>query len=190
VVKRFASIDWSNTICAVNNRLVLLRLTKYLLGLLATALLYVLVDFMVDIRPSTIHASYRFTLSQLPLDQPVWLSQDNLTILLIHRSRAVIETIQNRKKGLQDANSSSSRQPSYTRNTLRSRDERYFVAYGLGTDLGCRLITDTDQTLRESCSMARYDFAGRAITGNSRFLNLRIPDYTFDQTFSVLTVYP
>ena len=175
---------------AVTNRLVLLRLTKYLMGLLAFAFLYVLVDFMVDIRPAAIHASYRFTLSQIPLDQPVWLRQDNLTILLIHRSRAVIEAIKKRKKGLQDANSSSSHQPSYTRNTLRSRDERYFVAYGLGTDLGCRLITDTDQTLRESCSMARYDFAGRAITGNSRFLNLRIPDYTFDQTFSVLTVNP
>ena len=175
---------------AITNRLVLLRLTKYLMGLLALAFLFVLVDFTVDIRPAAIHASYRFTLSQIPLDQPVWLSQDNLTILLIHRSRGVIESIKNRKKGLQDANSISSQQPGYTQNILRSRDERYFVAYGLGTDLGCRLIADTEQTLRESCSMARYDFAGRAIAGNGRFLNLRIPDYTFNQTFSVLTVNP
>jgi len=174
----------------VNNRLVLLRLTNYLLGLLVFAVLYVLVDFMVDIRPAAIHSSYRFTLPQLPLDQPVWLSQDNLTILLIHRSRAVIDAIKKSKKGLQDANSSSSHQPDYTRNTLRSRDERYFVAYGLGTDLGCRLEVDIDHTLRESCSTARYDYAGRAITGKNRFLNLRIPDYTFNQTFSILTVNP
>jgi len=174
----------------VNNRLVLLRLTKYLLGLLALAVLYVLVDFMVDIRPSTIHASYRFTLPQLPLNRPVWLSQDNLTILLIHRSEGVIEDIKKRKKGLQDANSKSSRQPVYAQNTYRSRDERYFVAYGLGTDLGCRIEADIDHTLRESCSTARYDYAGRAISGKNRFLNLRIPDYTFNQTFSVLTVNP
>jgi len=174
----------------VNNRLVLLRLTKYLLGLLAFAMLYVLVDFMVDIRPRAIHSSYRFTLPQLPLNQPVWLNQDNLTILLIHRSRAVIEAIKKRKKGLQDASSIKSRQPTYTQNTYRSRDERYFVAYGLGTDLGCRLEVDIEHTLRESCSTASYDYAGRAISGKNRFLNLRIPDYTFNQTFSVLTVNP
>ena len=175
---------------AITNRLVLLRLTKYLMGLLALAFLFVLVDFTVDIRPAAIHASYRFTLSQIPLDQPVWLSQDNLTILLIHRSRAVIEAIKKRKKGLQDASSIKSRQPTYTQNTYRSRDERYFVAYGLGTDLGCRLEVDIEHTLRESCSTARYDYAGRAISGKNRFLNLRIPDYTFNQTFSVLTVNP
>jgi hypothetical protein len=174
----------------VNNRLVLLRLTKYLLGLLAFAVLYVLVDFMVDIRPRAIHSSYRFTLPQLPLDQPVWLNQDNLTILLIHRSKQVIKALNNQKKDLQDANSISSRQPEYARNTLRSRDERYFVAYGLGTDLGCQLEADIEHTLRESCSTASYDYAGRAISGKNRFLNLRIPDYTFNQTFSVLTVNP
>ena len=174
----------------MNNRLVLLRLTKYLLGLLAFAVLYVLVDFMVDIRPRAIHSSYRFTLPQLPLDQPVWLNQDNLTILLIHRSKQVIKALNNQKKDLQDANSISSRQPEYARNTLRSRDERYFVAYGLGTDLGCQLEADIEHTLRESCSTASYDYAGRAISGKNRFLNLRIPDYTFNQTFNVLTVNP
>ncbi len=174
----------------MKNRLVLLRVTKYLMGLLALAILFVLVDFSVDVRPAAIHSSYRFTLSQISLDQPVWLIDDNLTVLLIHRSKQVIEDIKNSNKALQDANSNLSHQPNYARNTLRSRDERYFVAYGLGTDLGCPLVGDIEHTLRESCSTARYDYAGRAIIGNSRFLNLRIPDYTFDQYFNVLTVNP
>ena len=174
----------------MNKRLVLLRVTKYLLGLLALAMLFVLVDFSIDVRPPAIHSSYRFALPQIFPDQPVWLIQDNLTVLLIHRSKRVIEDIRKRKKDLQDANSNLSRQPVYTKNTLRSRDERYFVAYGLGTDLGCPLKQDIEHTLRESCGTARYDYAGRAIVGNSRFLNLRIPDYTFNQTFSVLTVNP
>jgi len=160
------------------------------MGLLALAILFVLVDFSVDVRPAAIHSSYRFRLPQLSLDQPVWLIEDNLTILLIHRSKQVIEDIKNSKIDLQDANSNLSHQPIYAKNTLRSRDERYFVAYGLGTDLGCPLVEDIEHTLRESCSMARYDYAGRAINGNSRFLNLRIPDYTFDQYFNVLTVIP
>lgn len=174
----------------MNNRLILLRPIKYLLGLLALAVLFVLVDFTVDLRPSEIQSSYRFRLTQIPLDQPVWLRQGNLTVLLIRRSKKVIEDLNNRATDLQDPNSDSSRQPGYAKNSLRSRNEQYFVAYGLGTDLGCSLAAGIEYTLRESCGTARYDYAGRAISGKSRFLNLRIPDYTFSYDFSVLTVEP
>jgi len=174
----------------LNNRLQLLRATKFLLALLALALLFVLVDFTVDLRPPEIHASYRFPLSQVPLDQPIWLRQDNLTVLLIRRSKQVIVDLKKFRKDLQDPGSDSSRQPGYARNSLRSSDEQYFVAYGLGTDLGCPLKADIEYMLRESCGTARYDYAGRAINGKIRFLNLRIPDYTFNHDFSVLTVSP
>jgi hypothetical protein len=174
----------------LNNRLLLLRAIKYLSGLLALALLFVLVDFTIDIRPSKIHSSYRFTLPHLSLDKPVWLRQDNLTILLIRRSEQVIEQLTKHNSELQDAISKSSSQPEYARNILRSRTEEYFVAYGLGTDFGCPLVAGVGHTLRESCGTASYDYAGRAISGNSRFLNLRIPDYNFDRDFSVLTVRP
>ncbi len=174
----------------LNNRLLLLRAVKYLSGLLALALIFVLTDFTVDIRPREIHSSYRFTLPQASFDKPFWLRQDNLTILFIRRSRQVIDDISKRSADLQDANSELSSQPEYARNILRSRIAEYFVAYGLGTDLGCPLKADSENTLQESCSTARYDYAGRAINGNSRFLNLRIPDYTFNHDFSILTVNP
>jgi hypothetical protein len=174
----------------LNNRLILLRAIKYLSGLLALALLYVLVDFTVDLRPRDIHSSYRFTVPQLSLDTPVWLRQDNLTIVVIRRSQRVIANLTKPGPDLQDNNSESSSQPDYASNILRSSNEEYFVAYGLGTDFGCPLIADDEFTLRESCGSARYDFAGRAISGNSRFLNLRIPDYNFSPDFSILTVRP
>ena len=174
----------------MNNRLALLRATKYLLALLILALLFVLADFTFDTRPPDIHSSYRFTLTQSSLDQPVWLRQDNLTILLIRRSKQVIEDLRKNRKNLQDPNSDSSRQPDYAKNSLRSSNQQYFVAYGLGTDLGCPLEAGKEYTLKESCGAANYDYAGRAISGKTRFLNLRIPDYTFNHDFSILTVNP
>jgi len=174
----------------LNNRLVLLRTIKYLLGLLAFALLFVLVDFTVDLRPDKVHASYRFSLNQVPLDRPIWLRQDNLTVLLIHRSRRVIENLKKHGKDLQDADSTFSHQPDYVKNVLRSLNDQYFVAYGLGTDLGCLLEPGIAYTLKESCGTAQYDYAGRAISGKTRFQNLPIPDYTFSHDFSVLTVEP
>ena len=174
----------------MNNRLVLLRATKYLLTLLVLGLLFVLVDFAVDVRPSVVRSSYRFTLTQTSLDQPVWLRQGNLTILLIRRSTQVVEGLRKNRKNLQDPNSDSSRQPGYAKNSLRSSSHQYFVAYGLGTDFGCLLEAGVKYTLRESCGSANYDYAGRAISGKTRFLNLRIPDYTFNHDFSILTVKP
>ena len=190
MAKRFVWSDWLNYLPRLNNRLVLLRATKYLLVLLALGLLFVLVDFAVDIRPSEVQSSYRFNLPQSRFDQPVWLRQKNLTILLIRRSNQVIEDLKNRTKDLQDPNSDSSRQPDYAKNSLRSSSQQYFVAYGLGTDLGCPLEAGKEYTLKESCGSANYDYAGRAISGKTRFLNLRIPDYTFNHDFSVLTVSP
>ena len=157
---------------------------------MALVLIYVLLDFTIDIRPPNIHSSYRFTLAQSPLDQPVFLRQDNLTILLIYRSKQLIEYLSDSGEDLQDPNSISSRQPEYAFNILRSRTEGYFVAYGLGTDLGCPLVVGTELTLKESCGTARYDFAGRAIAGQNQFHNLTIPDYNFSSDFSVLTINP
>ena len=174
----------------MNKRLVLLRTTKILLGLLVFALFLVRGDGTGEIRPAGIHSSYRFTLSPTSLNKPVWLRQDNLTIVLIRRSEAVIDALKNQADNLQDPNSDTSRQPDYAKNRLRSGNEQYFVAYGLGTDLGCSLIRGAENTLRESCGTAQYDFAGRAIIGQTRFQNLTIPDYNFNPDFSVLTVSP
>ncbi|MFA9421195.1 MAG: hypothetical protein ACERLB_13675 [Gammaproteobacteria bacterium] len=174
----------------MNKRQLLVRATRWLMALLASAVLFVVLDYTIDFRPSTIESSYRFTLREIPVDQPVWLVQDNLTILLIRRSDRLLKDLTQRSDDLQDPESASSRQPDFARNRLRSRNVKYFVAYGIGTDFGCPLVLDREYSLRESCGKARYDFAGRAIRGQNQFQNLAIPDYNFNHDFSVLTITP
>ena len=174
----------------LHRRNLLLRGLKYFSVVIAIAILFVLADFTVDLRPPNIRSSYRFTLDEIPVDQPVWLRQDNLTILLIRRSSGLLGELSQQTEYLQDPNSESSRQPELARNRLRSLHRQYFIAYARGTDLGCPLEPGVGFRLRESCSTATYDYAGRAISGDSQFLNLSIPDYTFNHDFKILTVSP
>ena len=153
------------------------------------AVLYVLLDFMIDVRPSTIHTSYRFNVGELALDEIKILRQDNLSILLVRRSAKTIAHLQQTTDQLQDPESNDSRQPEYARNALRSRHPQYFVSYALGTDLGCTLKV-LQNSLQEICGRARYDLAGRALKGENEFSNLTIPDYNFTNNFRTLTIKP
>lgn len=160
----------------------------WLLG--ALAVLYVLLDFAIDIRPPAVQSSYRFEVGQLESDEVKILRQDNLSILVIRRSAATIAALMNQDATLlQDPDSASSHQPDYADNPLRSRHAQYFVSYALGTDLGCPLEV-FESGFREACGKARYDFAGRALEGDNRFQNLSIPDYNFGDDFSTLTINP
>ena len=150
---------------------------------------YVLFDFMVDVRPSTIQSSYRFQLAELTPDQATILRQDNLAILVVHRSAQTIKRLQQASSQLQDPQSENSNQPGYALNSLRSRHPQYFVSYAMSTDLGCPLEVVEDG-LRETCGSARYDLAGRALMGVKSFTNLSIPDYNFTNNFSTLTIEP
>ena len=173
-----------------DRRLLLLKSTKYLAIIMLLAIMFVSFDYLVDFRPSTIHSSYRFTLRDMSIDKPLWLRQDNLTILIIARSESLIEALKQSGSKLQDPDSESSRQPPYAKNQLRSRHEAYFVAYGWSTDLECPLQLGSGFTLKETCGTARYDFAGRALAGKNKFQNLVVPDYTFRDNFTLLTINP
>jgi len=154
------------------------------------AIIYVSLDFLIDLRPAEVHSSYQFPLKSVPYDQPQWLKQDNLTVLLIKRSEATVERLRESTRGLQDMDSRNSQQPGDARNALRSRHLDYFVSYANGTDLGCLIQLDGQGVLGEICGTAQYDFAGRALTSNNQFQNLAIPDYNFNNDFSILTIIP
>ena len=175
---------------AVTRKAVLLRLTKYLIGIAGFGLVYILVDYSIDIRPKNIQSSYHFktSMSELEFDRPTWLRQDNLNILLIKRSPDLRRQLSEPNPNLQDINSDSSRQPGYAKNILRSRDQLFFVSFAIGTDLTCPLELKEKLILKEICGSASYDFAGRALEGNNQFQNLPIPDYNFNEDFSLLTI--
>jgi ubiquinol-cytochrome c reductase iron-sulfur subunit len=165
------------------------RLSRYFSWVIVAAVAYVLLDFAIDVRPPAVQSSYRFRIDALEFDQARILRQDNLSILILRRSDETINTLERTAESLQDGASRYSHQPDYARNPLRSRHPQYFVSYATGTDLGCALEA-VDSGLREICGSARYDFAGRALEGVNKFPNLIIPDYTFTNNFSILTVKP
>ena len=164
-------------------------LFKVLAAVVGLAILYVLLDFTIDIRPSRIQASYQFKIKNLATDTPLFLRQDNLVILVIARSAASIAELQQATADLQDAESRDSNQPEFATNSLRSKHPMYFVSFAMGTNMGCVLAT-FERGLREICSQARYDYAGRALKGENKFRNLAIPDYNFSNNFNTLTVRP
>lgn len=164
-------------------------LFKAWFALLALAVLYVLVDFAIDIRPPAVQSSYHFSLGPLTPDEPVFLRQDNLVVVIIARSAATIAGLRRESANLQDAGSRLSHQPAFATNELRSRQAGYFVAYAIGTHLGC-VLEAFERGLRETCSNAAYDYAGRALQGENKFQNLVIPNYNFSNDFSTLTIRP
>ena len=150
-----------------------------------------ILDYSIDLRPSSVHGSYQFRLDDLSEDQPVWLQQDNLTILLIKRSDTTIQSVlAGDRYSFQDVDSGSSSQPSFADNSLRSSDRSFFVSYGFGTHLGCPLELKAVGVIGEVCSDAQYDFAGRAILAKNKFQNLSIPDYNFSEDYKTLTIRP
>ena len=165
------------------------RLFRYFALAGALAIVYVLLDFSFDWRPQRVYDSYVFNLPELAPDVPVILRQDNLSIVVLRRSPGAIAALRQAGEGLQDPASDRSRQPDFAANALRSRDPEYFVAYALGTDLGCPLAIEADG-LREICGDARYDLAGRARASERDFRNLTIPDYNFGPETKTLTVRP
>ncbi len=165
------------------------RLLKYLGLVIVAAILYVLLDFAIDVRPPVVQSSYRFNIAELSPDQARILRQDNLSVLVIKRSAESIAELEQHLDRLQDPESRRSNQPEFATNLLRSRHPEYFVSYAIGTDLGCNLEV-IDSGLKEICSKARYDFAGRALLGDNKFQNLAIPDYTFTNNFKTLTIRP
>ena len=152
-------------------------------------LLYVLLDFAIDLRPAGVQDSYRFDFEPLAEDEVRILRRENFAILLIRRSPATLARLRDTTTGLQDPQSRHSKQPDFARNPLRSRHPELFVSYAIGTDFGC-FIEAAGAELREVCGEARYDFAGRAISGSRQFRNLAIPDYNFDPNFTRLTIRP
>ena len=162
-------------------------LLKACAAVLALAILYVLGDFVFDVRPPGVQSSYQFKIKNLVMDTPLFLRQDNLVILVIARSATSIAELQQAVAGLQDAESQDSNQPAFATNSLRSRHPEYFVSFAMGTNLGC-LLEAFERGLREICSQARYDYAGRALKGKNKFRNLTIPNYNFSNDFNILTI--
>ena len=70
------------------------RLFRYFAWTIAAAVVYVLLDFSIDLKPSAVHSSYRFTVPVMDADDVRVLRQDNLSILVIRRSDATRQRLE------------------------------------------------------------------------------------------------
>lgn len=112
---------------------------------------------------------------------------DRRGVLILHRTEAMLHTLQARDDGLLDPSSEDSRQPEAARNAYRALRPEYFVAIAHGTDLGCELefVPQDDAQrgwrggFRDRCRGSRYDFAGRVYKDQEAYRNLEVPPYRF-----------
>jgi ubiquinol-cytochrome c reductase iron-sulfur subunit len=116
---------------------------------------------------------------------PVWRKQP---IYIVRRTPDMIARVSGHDAELKDPKSEYSDQPSYAKNTLRSRTAEFLVVIGICTHLGClpkqrfdagELYPGWPGGFFCPCHGSRFDLAGRVFDGSPASVNLRIPPYSY-----------
>ena len=116
---------------------------------------------------------------------PVWRRQP---IYVVRRTPDMVSRVAGHDGELKDPESKDSEQPSYARNTLRSRTAEYLVLIGICTHLGClpkqrfaagELYPSWPGGFHCPCHGSRFDLAGRVFDGSPASVNLRVPPYSY-----------
>lgn len=156
----------------MNARIIWLqRLMRLLILLAVLSLLFVMLDYLTEEQDQAPVNLTRLPLAELEFDRAYFLRADNKQIVVVRYSAQMQTDL---FAGNQASNDSL---PSY------------LVAYAYGTNLGCPLEESIDgKLLKESCSQAHYDFAGRPADKRQDFPALRIPVYNFCPDYSCLNV--
>lgn len=132
---------------------------------------YVVIDFSIGNNHSTEPLNTRINLPELDFDRPYFIKSNNRQLLVIRYSESLRNSL------FEDIAGSNQAKP------------KYLVAYGYGTNLGCPLQPlPGEMMVKESCSQARYDFAGRALDATQGFPALRVPVYNFCPDLSCLNL--
>ena len=140
-------------------------------------------------------APVSFDLSKLEPGQmaiPVWRRQP---IYVVRRTPDMVARIAGHDADLKDPESLNSDQPSYAKNTLRSRSAEFLVLVGICTHLGClpkqrfasgELYPSWPGGFFCPCHGSRFDLAGRVFTGSPASINLRVPPYSYPKEHLLL----
>lgn len=98
------------------------------------------------------------------------------TLLVLHRTPAMLEAIARQQATQLLAHDSESNQPAGMDRRFRSQQEKYFVAYAMDPFYGCAIEFE-DAMFKSVCVNARYDLAGRAYKQSQAQANMIVPDY-------------
>jgi len=116
-------------------------------------------------------------------------------IYVVRRTAEMIRQVAGHDSELKDPKSEDSDQPTYAKNTLRSRTEEYLVLMGVCTHLGClpkqrfaagELYANWPGGFFCPCHGSRFDLAGRVFEGSPASTNLRVPRYTYPNPRTLL----
>lgn len=114
--------------------------------------------------------------------KPVWI---------VHRTQQNLQDLTSLESVLLDPNSDDvGQQPDYCKNTERSIKEKYLVAIGICTHLGCSPTYRPDMAPEDlgpewkggffcPCHGSRFDLSGRVYAGVPAPKNLEIPPYQY-----------
>jgi len=155
-------------------------------------MLYTMVPFIAAWNPSAkaqaAGAPVEADLSRIEVGQQITVSWRNKPVWIVHRSKAMLDSLKNITERLRDPQSNESSQPQYAKNVFRARQPTYLIVLGLCTHLGCvpiyhpqpgELSDDWPGGFYCPCHGSSYDLSGRVYKGVPAPLNLPIPPYRF-----------
>jgi ubiquinol-cytochrome c reductase iron-sulfur subunit len=179
----------------IRRRKILLAATAGLGGIGTVA---TLVPFIESMAPSeaakAAGAPVEADLSRVPEGGMTTVEWRGKPIWIVHRTSAMVSSLQKVENLLVDPLSIESQQPPYTRNPTRSIKPRYFVAIGICTHLGCipnyrpnpasaGETTELGQNWLGGfycpCHGSRFDLAGRVFKNVPAPVNLEIPAHRY-----------
>lgn len=141
--------------------------------------------------------SLRVTVGDMEAGDALALNWEGRPVLVYRRKAEDLGNLRNPDERLVDPHSQKPDQPEFAINDFRSVSPEWFVAIGLGTDLGCtvKLLPATDESFQgrrwsggfvDTCRKARYDLAGRVYRSQYATRNLVVPSYTLSEDTLIL----
>ena len=105
-------------------------------------------------------------------------------VIVLNRTKAMLETLRSDTARLVDPDSRDSQQPGYARNPWRSRVPQWLVLVNHCTFDGCRTGAQTASPAIFAgfgchCCGSRYDIAGRVFKSQPAPWNMAVPAYDF-----------
>jgi ubiquinol-cytochrome c reductase iron-sulfur subunit len=124
-------------------------------------------------------------ISRIPVDGMGTLNFNGQPVVILHRSKSTIASLERNQGNLADPNSSRSQQPGFADNPYRSKVPEWLVMVNICTHAGCR--THYQQSMERGaggfhcfCHGSHFDAAGRVFRGQPAPWNMEIPDYEID----------
>ena len=163
----------------------------------AVGVAFAAVPFLASWKPSArakaLGAPVEIDISKLEPGAMLKIEWRGKPVLIVRRTRDMIDGLAGNDELLADPGSDSSRQPDYARNPARAINPEYLVLLGVCTHLGCLpqnrfdagasadgvLTADWPGGFFCPCHGSKLDLSGRVFRGVPAPKNLEIPPYTF-----------